>query len=77
MATVTTPMPGVFYRKPSPDADDFVQPGDSVTEGQTIGLIEIMKSFTELKATADGVLTEFHVENEVEISIGQEIATIE
>lgn len=77
MATVTTPMPGVFYRKSSPDADDFVQPGDSVTEGQTIGLIEIMKSFTELKATADGVLTEFHVENEDEISIGQEIATIE
>lgn len=77
MTTVSTPMPGVFYRRPSPDADNFVEPGDSVEEGQTIGLIEIMKSFSELKATSDGVLKEFLVENEDEVSIAQEIAVIE
>ena len=77
MTTVSTPMPGVFYRRPSPDADNFVEPGDSVIEGQTIGLIEIMKSFSELKATSDGVLKEFLVENEDEVSIAQEIAVIE
>jgi acetyl-CoA carboxylase biotin carboxyl carrier protein len=77
MTTVSTPMPGVFYRRPSPDADNFVEPGDSVTEGQTIGLIEIMKSFSELKASSDGVLKEFLVENEDEVSIAQEIAVIE
>jgi biotin carboxyl carrier protein len=77
MSTVSTPMPGVFYRKPSPDAENFVEPGDSVTEGQTIGLIEIMKSFSELKANADGVLKEFLVENEDEVEIAQEIAVIE
>jgi acetyl-CoA carboxylase biotin carboxyl carrier protein len=77
MTTVSTPMPGVFYRRPSPDADNFVEPGDSVTEGQTIGLIEIMKSFSELKASSDGVLKEFLVGNEDEVSIAQEIAVIE
>lgn len=77
MTVVSTPMPGVFYRKPSPDAENFVEPGDSVTSGQTIGLIEIMKSFSELKATTDGVLKKFLVDNEDEVSIAQEIAVIE
>lgn len=77
MTVVSTPMPGVFYRKPSPDAENFVEPGDRVTNGQTIGLIEIMKSFSELKATTDGVLKKFFVDNEDEVSIAQEIAVIE
>jgi len=37
MTNVPTPLPGVFYRKPSPDADEFAQPGDQVEEGQVIG----------------------------------------
>jgi acetyl-CoA carboxylase biotin carboxyl carrier protein len=77
MTNVPTPMPGVFYRKPSPDADEFVQPGDEVTEGQTIGLIEVMKNFSELQATVSGVLKQFLVENEAEVTVGQDIAVIE
>lgn len=77
MTNVQTPLPGVFFRKPSPDADNFVEPGDSVTEGQTIGLVEVMKSFSELKANATGTLTEFLVENEDEVSVGQDIAVVE
>lgn len=77
MPNVQTPLPGIFYRKPSPDEDDFVQPGDQVTEGQTIGLVEVMKSFTEIKATAAGTLKEFLVDNEHEVSVGQDVAVIE
>ena len=46
---VTSPLPGVFYRKPGPDKDPYVQEGDHVEAGQTIGVVEIMKQFSEVK----------------------------
>lgn len=77
MTTVQSPLPGVFYRRPAPDADELVKPGDQITEGQVIGLVEVMKTFADLKATATGTLKEFLVENEDEVSVGQDIAVIE
>lgn len=77
MANIDSPLPGVFYRRPAPDKDEYVREGDSVQEGQTIGLIEVMKSFTELKATASGTLKEFLVDNEAEVSVGQTVAVLE
>ncbi|MGB7449621.1 MAG: acetyl-CoA carboxylase [Ornithinimicrobium sp.] len=77
MATVASPLPGVFYRRPAPDKDEYVQEGDEVTEGQTIGMLEVMKNFTELKSTSTGTLKEFLVEDEGEVSVGQDIAVVE
>lgn len=77
MATIPSPLPGVFYRRPSPDKDEYISEGDSVTEGQTIGLIEVMKNFTELKATAAGTVTKFLVEDSAEVSVGQDVAVLE
>jgi len=77
VANIDSPLPGVFYRRPAPEKDEFVREGDSVEEGQTIGLIEVMKSFTELKATASGTLKEFLVDNEDEVSVGQTVAVVE
>ena len=75
--TVTTQLPGVFYRRPSPDEPVFAEEGSEVTEGQTIGLVEVMKSFNEIKAPAAGTLAKFHVEDSDELAVGQEIAEIE
>lgn len=77
MPTIPSPLPGVFYRRPSPDQDTYVNEGDEVTEGQTIGLIEVMKNFTELKATAGGTVKEFLVDDESEVSVGQDVAVLE
>ncbi len=77
MTNVQTAMPGIFYRKPSPDEDDFVAVGDTVSEGQTIGLVEVMKSFSELKSPAAGTLKEFLVEHGGEVSAGQDVAVVE
>ncbi len=77
MTTIQSPLPGVFYRRPAPDADEFAKPGDQVTEGQVIGTIEVMKTFSELKSTATGTLKEFLIENEDEVSVGQDIAVVE
>lgn len=77
MGTIQSPLPGVFYRKPAPDQDEFVQPGDEVSEGQTIGLVEVMKSFSDLKATEAGTLAKFLVEDGDEVTPGQDVAVIE
>lgn len=73
---ILSPLPGVFYRKPSPDQPEFVKEGDSVKAGDVIGLIEVMKNFYELKAEEDGVIDQFVVDNETVVDAGQEIAIL-
>lgn len=74
---IVSPLPGTFYRKPSPDAPDFKSDGDAVAVGEVIGLIEVMKSFHEVKATASGVIKAFLVDNEDAVMAGQPIAELE
>lgn len=74
---VRAPMPGTFYRRPSPDDPVFKDVGDSVAEGDVIGLVEVMKSFHEIKADAAGTLSKFLVENEEAVTAGQTLAEIE
>lgn len=74
---VQTPIPGVFYRRPSPDQPEYKAPGDRVTAGDTIGLVEVMKQYAEIKAGADGTLVSFEVENETVIGPGDVVAIIE
>jgi biotin carboxyl carrier protein len=45
---VVSPSDGVFYRKPSPDAPAFVEVGGTVTPGQAVGLVEVMKTFNQI-----------------------------
>lgn len=45
--------------------------------GQTVGLVEIMKQFTEIKSGADGVLTSFAVEDQGTINPGDQVAVVE
>lgn len=75
--TVRSPLPGIFYRRPSPEEEPFVEEGARVTADTTIGLVEVMKQFAEVKAGADGVLTSFAVDNEGMLGPGDEVATIE
>lgn len=70
-------MPGIFYRKPSPDDPSYKETGDSVAKGDVIGLIEVMKSFHEVVADADGTITSFQADNEEAIMPGQVLAEIE
>lgn len=74
---VVSPLPGIFYRKPAPDQPPYAEAGQPVEEGQTIGLVELMKTFHELRSGATGRLREFLVENEGEVGVGQTIALID
>jgi acetyl-CoA carboxylase biotin carboxyl carrier protein len=74
---VLCPLPGTFYRKPAPDAPPFVKEGDMVASGDTIGLVEVMKQFSEVQADVAGKIVSFLVENESAVEAGQPLAKIE
>src|SRR5699024_7140054 len=76
VTTIKTAVPGVFYRRPSPEEPPYVQEGDTIRPGQTIALIEVMKNFNEVKADQAGTVTRFLVENGDEVSISQDIAEL-
>ena len=75
--TQQAPFPGVFYRRPSPEAEAFVSPGDSVQAGDTIGLLEVMKQFCELKAEVAGQVVSIEVDDGDVLEAGQDILVID
>ena len=74
---VLSPLPGTFYRKPAPDQPAYKEEGDAVAEGDVIGLVEVMKSFHEVKADAGGTISKFLVENEDAVQAGQPLVDID
>ncbi|MEN2979374.1 acetyl-CoA carboxylase [Tistrella bauzanensis] len=77
MAEIRSPLPGTFYRRPAPDQPPFKSDGDMVTPGEVIGLIEVMKSFIEVKSEIGGTITRFLAENETPVMAGAVLATVE
>ncbi len=77
MGTIKSPLPGTFYRQPNPDADPYVNEGDRVQPDDVVGLVEIMKSFHEIRSDAEGVVERFLVENEALVEAGQDIIALE
>jgi acetyl-CoA carboxylase biotin carboxyl carrier protein len=75
MPQLLSPLPGTFYRRPSPDKPPYKEDGDTVKKGDIIGLIEVMKSFNDVKAEADGKI-KFIAENEEPVMAGQLLAEI-
>ncbi|KXV39231.1 acetyl-CoA carboxylase [Gluconobacter japonicus] len=74
---VPSPMVGVAYLTPDPSSPPFAQEGQPVTAGQTIMLIEAMKTFNQIKAPRAGTLTKFLVESGSPVEFGEPLAIIE
>ena len=72
-----SPMVGVFYRSPSPEDPPFVSVGDTVRVGQTIGLIEAMKVYSEVPSETTGRVTETPVESGKLVQQGQPLIFVE
>ncbi len=68
---ILSPLPGTFYRKPAPDKPNFKNEGDVIAIGDVIGLIEVMKSFNEVKADQAGKIAKFLIDNEEPVMAGQ------
>jgi len=74
---VTSPMVGTVYTAPEPDTADFVKVGDEVTEGQTLLLIEAMKTFNEIRSPRAGTVTSVLIRNEQPVEYGDPLLIVE
>lgn len=74
---IRSPLPGTFYRAASPDVPPFKAEGDKVAASDTIGVIEVMKTFQQIPAGLDGRNITFLVENEEPVMAGQVIAEVD
>lgn len=77
MSDILSPLPGTFYHRPSPEDAAFKNPGDAVAIGDVIGLIEVMKTFIEVKAEIAGTFKAYTAENEQAVQAGEPLAQLE
>ena len=74
---ILSPLPGTFYSKPAPDQPAFKKVGDTVAVGDVIGLIEVMKSFHEVKSEVAGTNIRFETDNEEPVMAGAVLAQVD
>lgn len=60
---IRSPFVGTFYRAPSPNSPPFVEVGQAVSKGQTLGIVEAMKLMNEIEADASGIVEKIYVDN--------------
>jgi acetyl-CoA carboxylase biotin carboxyl carrier protein len=73
---VLSPMPGTFYKSPSPDDASFVNEGDSVNKGDTLCIIEAMKIMNEIEAEENGIIQKILVEDGHAVEFNQPLFLI-
>ena len=74
---VSSPMVGTIYLKPDPESEPFISEGDKVKKGDTLLIIEAMKTMNNIPADKDGVIKKVLVENEQPIQFGDPLVIIE
>ncbi|HEY3283853.1 MAG TPA: biotin/lipoyl-containing protein [Armatimonadota bacterium] len=74
---VLSPMTGCFFRAPGPGDPPFIEMGDHVEEGQTIGLIEAMKVFSEIPSEVEGRVVALPVANGDMVAQGQVLVVVD
>lgn len=75
--SVTSPMVGVAYLAPEPGAAPFITVGARVTQGQTLLLIEAMKTFNQIRAPKAGTVTRILIESGSPVEYGEPLLVIE
>jgi len=73
---VKSPIVGTYYGSPSPGSSPFVGPGDRVTKGQVICIIEAMKLMNEIESDAEGEIVKCFVSNGQPIEFGQPLFSV-
>ena len=81
LIAVTAPSDGIFYRRPSPDSDPYVEVGSNVSPGHLLGLVEVMKCFYQITYDETGVaeageVVEILAEDTSEVRFGQTLFQI-
>jgi acetyl-CoA carboxylase biotin carboxyl carrier protein len=73
---IVSPMVGTFYRAPSPDSPNFIEPGQEVNEDTVVCIIEAMKVMNEIKAETRGVIVEVLAQNGKPVEFGKPLFSV-
>ena len=74
---ITSPIIGTAYHAPEPGAKKFVEVGKKIKKGDTVMIVEAMKTMNHVPSTADGVVKEICVEDGQPVEFGQTIIVLE
>ena len=74
---ITSPIIGTAYHSPEPGAKKFVEVGKKIKKGDTIMIVEAMKTMNHVPSTADGVVKEICIEDGHPVEFGQTIIILE
>ncbi len=75
--TITSPIIGTFYRKPSPDKPMFVEVGSTVSNGSVVCIIEAMKLFNEIESEVSGKIVKILVDDSSPVEFGQPLFLVD
>ncbi|MFD0917541.1 acetyl-CoA carboxylase biotin carboxyl carrier protein [Pseudahrensia aquimaris] len=75
--SVPSPMVGTAYHSPAPGADAFVKVGQKVKKGETIMIVEAMKTMNQIPSTQDGTVVAILVEDGQPVEYGEALITLE
>ena len=77
LITIKSPIIGTFYRKPSPDKANFIEIGDSITEGDVLCVIEAMKLFNEIESEHSGKIVKILVDDASPVEFDQPLFLVD
>ena len=77
LITITSPIIGTFYRKPSPDKPTFVEVGDTITEGTVLCVIEAMKLFNDIESEISGKIVKILVDDSSPVEFDQPLFLVD
>ena len=75
--TIKSPIIGTFYRKPSPDKPNFVEIGDSISEGSVLCVIEAMKLFNDIESEVSGKIVKILVDDSSPVEFDQPLFLVD
>ncbi len=75
--TIKSPIIGTFYRKPSPDKPNFVEVGDSISEGSVLCVIEAMKLFNDIESEVSGKIVKVLVDDSSPVEFDQPLFLVD
>ncbi len=75
--TITSPIIGTFYRRPTPDKPLFAEVGDNVTPESVVCIIEAMKLFNEIEAEVTGKIVKILVDDSSPVEFGQPLFLVD
>ncbi len=74
---IRSPIVGTFYRSPAPDADPYIQVGNSITQGSVLCIVEAMKLMNEIESDVSGKIIKILVENGTPVEYNQPLFLVQ